>query len=133
MSENPGPPGGERGWYADPRGRADHRWWDGRTWTVATRPDPTKSAPDPYAGLERAPGHNNAAVAGLLFGLVSLVWNPWAAAGLAGAALSLLGKRQVATWARQNYRPTGGRIATWGLVASGVATTFTLVTRGFFR
>jgi hypothetical protein len=133
MSENPGPPGGERGWYADPRRRADQRWWDGDTWTVATRPDPDKRPVDPYEGLEPAPGHNNSAVAGLLFGLVSLVWNPWAAIGLAGVALSLLGKRRVATWARQNYRPTGGHIATWGLVTSGLATTFTLVIRGFFR
>jgi len=132
MNEAP-PPGGLRGWYADPRRPAGQRWWDGDTWTVATRPDPATAPPDPYEGLEPAPGHNTAAIAGLGFGLVSLVWNPAGALGILGLVLSLLGKRRVTTWVRENYRPTGGRIATWGLVAAGISTTFTLLTQGFFR
>jgi hypothetical protein len=133
MNEHPAPPGGRRGWYGDPRGRAGQRWWDGDTWTVATRPDPAIVPPDPYKGLERAPGYNNAAVAGFGLGLISLLWNPMALIGIAGVVLSLLGRRRVATWLRENYRPTGGRIATWGLVMAGISTTFTLVVRGFFR
>jgi len=132
MNEQP-PPGGLRGWYTDPRRPAGQRWWDGDTWTVATRPDPATAPLDPYEGLEPAPGHNNAAIAGLGLGLVSLAWNPMAVLGIVGLALSFLGKRRVTTWVRENYRPTGSRIATWGLVTAGISTTFTLLTQGFFR
>jgi hypothetical protein len=132
MNEQP-PRGGLRGWYADPRRPAGQRWWDGDTWTVATRPDPATAPLDPYEGLEPAPGHNNAAIAGLGLGLVSLAWNPMAVLGIVGLALSLLGKRRVTSWVRENYRPTGSRIATWGLVTAGISTTFTLLTQGFFR
>ena len=132
MSELNPPPGGRRGWYTDPRGKSDQRWWDGDTWTVATRPDPAKAPPDPYEGLDPAPGHNNPAIAGFGFGLLSLAWNPFGLLGVLGLVLSLLGRRRVSTWLRENYRPTGRRLATWGIVLSGIATTWTLLTTGFF-
>ena len=33
----------EPGWYADPQGGHGLRWWDGTTWTAATRPVPGSS------------------------------------------------------------------------------------------
>ena len=64
--------------------------------------------------------------AGVFYALLALL-------GILGLALSLLGKRRVTTWVRESYRPTGGRIATWGLVAAGISTTVTLLSQGFFR
>ncbi len=32
--------GTEQGWYPDPGGQADLRWWDGRSWTAHTRERP---------------------------------------------------------------------------------------------
>ncbi len=33
------------GWYADPGGSAEFRWWDGRSWTDALSPDREAAAP----------------------------------------------------------------------------------------
>ena len=33
------------GWYADPGGQADLRWWDGRAWTDSTRSHPDTTPP----------------------------------------------------------------------------------------
>lgn len=33
------PPTQPAGWYADPQGIDDLRWWDGGAWTDQTRPD----------------------------------------------------------------------------------------------
>lgn len=130
MTEHRPPPGKRRGWYTDPRGGPGQRWFDGDTWTVATRPDPASEPPDPYEGFEATPGQNGAAIAGFGFGFVSLMWNPLGLLGGIGLVLSLLGRRRVRTWVRERYRPTGARLATWGIVLSGVATTFTLLTQG---
>ncbi|MGH1492519.1 MAG: DUF2510 domain-containing protein [Acidimicrobiales bacterium] len=35
MSDPPPPTNPPPGWYPDPAGGTDHRWWDGRTWTDA--------------------------------------------------------------------------------------------------
>lgn len=37
------------GWYADPHGGPDLRWWDGSTWTEHTSP-PVGAAPSPTSG-----------------------------------------------------------------------------------
>lgn len=36
-SPPPQPAGPPEGWYPDPQGLATERWWDGRTWTNATK------------------------------------------------------------------------------------------------
>lgn len=45
--------GAREGWYADPRGTGDQRWWDGREWTDRTRP-PSPSA-DWRSWIARSP------------------------------------------------------------------------------
>lgn len=35
------------GWYEDPRGEADLRWWDGAAWTAHTAPRPGGATPAP--------------------------------------------------------------------------------------
>lgn len=37
----PGSPGPPPGWYPDPSGEAEKRWWDGATWTDKTQARPT--------------------------------------------------------------------------------------------
>lgn len=133
MDEHRPPPGKAAGWYADPRGGTQQRWYDGERWTVATRPDPARTPEDPYADLERAPSSNYAAIAGLLLGVLSLGWNPFLAVGLAGFLASLLGRRRASAWVTEGYRPEGQRRATWGLVLSTVGTTITLLLEGLAR
>ena len=51
MSDAPTPPG----WYPDPAGRFEHRWWDGRAWTehVATAGQQSTDAPSAPPGPPR--------------------------------------------------------------------------------
>jgi hypothetical protein len=133
MDEHRPPPGRRTGWYADPRGGTQQRWYDGEEWTVATRPDPATAPADPYEHLERPPSSNYAAIAGLCVGVLSVAWNPYVGVGLLGLVLSLLGRRRATTWVAQGYRPEGRRRATWGLALSLLGTTVTLLLEGFFR
>lgn len=38
------------GWYADPSGSGDQRWWDGTAWTIHRRPGSPPPSPGPFAG-----------------------------------------------------------------------------------
>lgn len=47
------------GWYPDPSGRADHRWWDGERWTTVVSVDGeerTDTEPPPLGSPERPAG-----------------------------------------------------------------------------
>ena len=43
------------GWYEDPRGEADLRWWDGTAWTAHTSARPSAPTPAPQAGPQAEP------------------------------------------------------------------------------
>lgn len=49
------------GWFADPVGRHEQRWWDGRAWTARvaddgrTSPDPLDEVPAPPSGIQDEP------------------------------------------------------------------------------
>lgn len=49
------PPLPRAGWYEDPRGEADLRWWDGTAWTAHTSARPSAPAPAPQAGPQAEP------------------------------------------------------------------------------
>ena len=59
MEETPDRPG----WYPDPRGEADERWWDGESWTDRTETDGTFSEPASWRPYRIIAG----VVAGLVF------------------------------------------------------------------
>lgn len=119
------------GWFPDPLGRYDHRWFNGSTWTsdvsingqrfvdpLGTSPGPNPTAP--HYGDQ--PGRNGAATAAMVCGLVAVViaWIPLVVvAGLVLAILALvLGGRGL-----RRSRETGagkGRAVT-GLVTGVVA------------
>lgn len=115
------------GWFPDPLGRYEHRWFNGTTWTSDVSTDGHRHV-DPY-GIAPGPGHaaqpqpqgNGPATAAMTCGIIGamLAWMPFLV--VAGAALGVLavvfgvkGRRR----ARQN-----GRGATMALVGTiiGVA------------
>ncbi len=88
--------GAAPGWYADPMGRYDHRFFNGRSWTSDVASDgqrfvdPLGITPTPGAGTSRTnPG---IAVASMVLGIVgiSLAWVPFLVAlGLLAAVLAI--------------------------------------------
>lgn len=59
----------QQGWYPDPRGQAELRWWDGVQWTTWTHPpapESIESAPQTADVVELAPRRGEGALAALL-------------------------------------------------------------------
>lgn len=111
------------GWYPDPAGSSQERWWSGAGWTDNLRaPQPvTPVAPaNPYSSgaaptpqwnatpeyTSYAPS-NGLAIAGLV---LSLVWAP-----LLGIIFSILGLRKAKGFEDADMPPVGRAVAWWGL------------------
>jgi hypothetical protein len=130
------------GWFPDPLGRYEHRWFNGTTWTsdVATDGqrfvDPLGIAPGPYgAPPARA---NGAATAALVCGLVgvAIAWIPLLV--VVGVVLAVLAIVFGAKGLRQSRESGGGRgRAVTGLVSGIAALALSVVgvilTIGVFR
>lgn len=69
-AETPGPPAGEAGWLADPTGRHQLRWWDGRAWSAEVADagmrsvDPAPVTVPAWAPSNQASGGTGQATAG---------------------------------------------------------------------
>lgn len=134
------------GWFPDPLGRYEHRWFNGTTWTsdVASNGqrfvDPLGIAPSPY-GTGQPYGQssgNRAATVALVCGLVGVVvaWIPLAVvAGLVLAVLALVFGVKGLRRSRENGEGRGRAIT--GLVSGVGALALSIVgivlTIGLFR
>jgi hypothetical protein len=119
------------GWFPDPNGRHEHRYFNGRSWTADVADggqravDPLGSAPSPATPLAPAPGGGNGMATGALvcgIGAVLLAWIPFiVVAGLVLAILALVFGVQGVR--RANVTSTGRGQALAGIVlgALGIA------------
>lgn len=129
------------GWFPDPLGRYDHRWFNGTSWTAdvsvdgqryvdplpLSGPFPARQQPPGWASWAPAPGtpappSRTMAVLSFVFGLLSVFtgWMPLAfvvgaAAGVAGLVLGVVARRRVRAGVA-----SGGGLATAGLVLSPI-------------
>lgn len=129
------------GWFPDPLGRYDHRWFNGRSWTsdVAMNGqrfvDPLGTSPGSHDG---PPPGNRSATAALVCGLVgvAIAWMPLVVvAGLVLAILAIVfgakGLRQSGEAGHGKGRAMIGLIA--GIVALGVSVVGAILTVDVFR
>ncbi|WP_051016042.1 DUF2510 domain-containing protein [Cellulomonas massiliensis] len=88
------------GWYPDPQGAPQARWWDGTRWTEHVGAAPAyPGAAAPARTLvavppELADGSNVPAVAALSWGLVALVLNPLLLASVVAVVRARQGARR---------------------------------------
>ncbi|MFN8023287.1 MAG: DUF4190 domain-containing protein [Acidimicrobiales bacterium] len=136
---------GASGWFPDPLGRYDHRWYNGTAWTADVSVDGQRyvdplplSAPgpahqQPFSRQQQPPGwqgwqpgpvspSRTTAVLSMVFGILAVVtgWMPivfvvGAAAGVAGLVLGLVARRRI-----REGRASGAGLATAGLVLSPI-------------
>lgn len=123
------------GWFPDPLGRYDHRWFNGRSWTSDVSVngqrfvDPLGNAPGPGATTDGAgsPG-NRMATAAMICGLVGIAvaWIPFVVVG--GIALGVLGiVFGVKGLGRSGELQRGRGPAITGIVTGGVALLVSIV------
>ena len=94
-------PGAAAGWYADPMGRYEHRYYNGREWSADVSVggqrfvDPLGVTPTPTGatGSSNGTGRNGAATASMVLGIIalSIAWMPFLfALGVIAAILALI-------------------------------------------
>ena len=99
------------GWYPDPAGGPDERWWDGTAWSADTRPVSALSRPLPPTVLKNTP-----ATAGFVLGLLALLVNTFLVVSLAAFVLSALGIARAGQFRSAGYAPVGRGRAIAGLI-----------------
>jgi hypothetical protein len=135
------------GWFPDPLGRYDHRWFNGTSWTSDVSidgqrfVDPLDTSPSPGSGPGPTPTPstgNGAATAALVCGLiaVAIAWIPLAVVvGLVLAILAIVfgarGVRRSRTSGNGRGRATTGLVA--GVVALGLSVVGVILTIDVFR
>lgn len=143
----PAEPALPAGWFPDPNGRYEHRYFNGRGWTadvadgghrtvdpMGTQPTPRPAYPPAPAG----PGGNGIATAALVCGLIAVVlaWMPFVV--VAGAVLAVLALVFGIQGLRRSHATSSGRgksIAgiVLGAVGIGLAVLGTILSVVVFR
>ena len=164
------------GWYPDPDGSGQSRWWNGQSWTehfvplvtadtVASPPTnsmsdlessgpqagpiptpPVQGALAPVAekvtlngrgynpynpGRDLAARKNTLATNGLVFGILSLLLNPFLLIGIGAILWGSFGLARANRWEREGNAPIGRKRAIWGVVLGAVGTLFTMSLKAF--
>ena len=157
------------GWYPDPDGSGQSRWWNGQSWTEHFAPlvpdtvvststntveDPappreTLSAPmapapvaekvtlkgpgyNPYKpGRDLAARKNTLATNGLVFGILSLLLNPFLLIGIGAILWGSFGLARANRWEREGNVPIGRKRAIWGIVLGAAGTLFSMSLKAF--
>lgn len=89
------------GWYPDPGGSDQHRWWDGERWTDRLQPPPGWEPATPKSSPPTSPW----AVAALVLGVVG--------AFLLAVVVGLIAKKKI--------RESNGKLGGDGLATAGIA------------
>jgi hypothetical protein len=122
------------GWFPDPNGRYEHRYFNGRAWTADVADggqrtiDPLGSTPSPAAGVAPAPRGNGIATAALVCGIgaVLLAWIPFiVVAGFVLAVLALVFGVQGVR--RANVADSGRGQALAGIVLGALGVALTVI------
>lgn len=124
LEDRLGEPESTPGWFPDPTGRFDHRWFNGVRWTTDVSVDGQRYIdPQPWApplASASAPRRQRStmAVLAFIFGLLSVAlgWMPFLFVIAAGGAITALVLGTIVL-RRQRIAPSGGR----GLAIAGVA------------
>ena len=121
------------GWYADPSGQGQVRWWDGGAWTAQTRPS-WEVAPAPSPIATSAPvqwARNTPAFAALTCGGLSLLFNPLFLASIAAIVLGVIGLRRGSDFRAEGHPAPESSRAAWGIALGcvGLLTGFWLMSR----
>ncbi len=86
----------------------------------------------PYKpGRDLAAGKNTLATNGLVFGIISLLINPFLLFGIGAILWGSFGVARANKWEREGNDPIGRRRAIWGIVLGGVGTIFSMALKGF--
>jgi Protein of unknown function (DUF2510) len=113
------------GWYPDPGGATQERWWDGAAWSAETRPTSALTRPLPPTVLKNTP-----ATAGLALGVLALVVNTFLVVSLAAFVLSALGIARAGQLVSAGYAPVGRGRAIAGIVLSLLGGAGTVLFKG---
>jgi hypothetical protein len=138
------PPSLPSGWFPDPHGRYDYRWFNGTAWTADVSDegrrlvDPAGAAPSPQFQQAANANGNGLATAAITCGLLALLfaWMPLLVViGLVLGVLALVfgvrGHRRAATVGSGRGRALAGAIA--GGAAVGLSIVGTILTVTFVR
>ena len=101
------------GWYPDPSGAEQERWWDGELWGAQTRPVSVLARPLPPTVLKNTP-----ATVGFALGVLALLVNTFLVVSLAAFVLSALGIARAGQFVSAGYAPVGRGRAIEGIVLS---------------
>ncbi len=117
------------GWFPDPHGRYEHRWFNGTAWTADVAAngqrfvDPMGAAPAGYSAQPQEPRRGNgSAAAAITLGLFAILlsWIPLLV--VIGVILAILGLVFGIKGVRRSRETHSGRgLAIAGIVTSGVA------------
>jgi Protein of unknown function (DUF2510) len=124
-------PGAAAGWYADPMGRYEHRYYNGREWTADVSGggrrfvDPLGITPTPIGptgGTAATGSRNGAATASMVLGIValSIAWIPFLfVLGVIAAILALV--FATVGWRRAGSSGSGRSFSVVGFATAGSA------------
>lgn len=79
------------------------------------------------AFADQRAGTNSPAQMGLVFGIVSILFNPLLLVGITSFILSLKGLARARKWESEGSAPVGRKKAVWGLVLSPIGTVIALI------
>lgn len=112
----------QAGWYPDPNAPALQRWWNGVTWSDATRPAyapaPQYVVPAYGQGYPVLAPRNGAATAGLTLGIICMFLNSLLLVSTPAFICSIVGLNRASQLEAAGYGPVGRTAAVWGLVLS---------------
>ncbi|WP_374006903.1 DUF2510 domain-containing protein [Leifsonia sp. LS-T14] len=140
------------GWYDDPNARGMARYWDGAAWTQHVHPLPTQAAApaaapgypsSPYAPYPtHQPGYtaygpmvpvkNSRATRALVWGIISIVINPFALPSILAIVFGAQGRKEAEQLEAAGYQDSGRARATAGLVVGIVGAALFVVWMLFY-
>lgn len=82
------------------------------------------------AVADKKAGTNSPAQIGLVFGIISILFNPLLLVGITSFILSLRGLSRARKWEREGFTPVGRKKAVWGLVLSSVGSIVAIIIIG---